>query len=61
VLTNFPIGVKMTIFKHLLWAAIYSMITLNGFIMTAQYFLGINSIIARVLGIFEEVNITALL
>ena len=51
----------MTIFKHLLWAAIYSMITLNGFIMTAQYFLGINSIIARVLGIFEEVNITALL
>ncbi|MBL8016721.1 MAG: hypothetical protein JNK43_05570 [Ignavibacteria bacterium] len=51
----------MTIFKHLFWAAMYSVISLNGIIMTAQYFLGINSIIARVLGAFEEMNIAALL
>jgi len=51
----------MTIFKSVFWATVYSLITINGLIMSAQYFLGINSIVGKVLGIFEEVNFAAIL
>jgi hypothetical protein len=50
----------MTILKNLFWVTIYTLIVINCLAMTAQYFMGMNNIAAKIYGLFEDVNITAL-
>lgn len=50
----------MTIIKHLLWAAVYTLIFINCLVMTAQYFAGLNNIVRKMSGLIDEVNLAAL-
>ena len=50
----------MTIFKQFFWLVIYIIITINCLAMSALYFLGINSIVSKVFGLIDDVNLAAI-